>query len=155
MTQVNVTSTSGRTSGGQTANSEVAQGGEAVGSPSIARKRGGPPPIFTREEWLFRKRARARFGSAVRDGRIQRQFVCERCGYRHKRGAHMSSARAVTPHHADYTKPFDVEWLCHFCHRDADKLARAAFFAIRGQAALDAQFERVPHVLLPVVGEVR
>lgn len=43
---------------------------------------------------------------AVKDGRIKRRKKCQRCW---RPAAHM--------HHADYTKPLDIEWLCHFCHR--------------------------------------
>jgi hypothetical protein len=43
--------------------------------------------------------------NALRDGRIVRQ-PCEICG-----------AVKTQAHHADYSKPLDVRWLCFGCHR--------------------------------------
>lgn len=53
-----------------------------------------------RHKWLCRQRLR----DAIRSGKITRGD-CERCG---KPNAHA--------HHADYTKPFSVKWLCPKCH---------------------------------------
>lgn len=47
--------------------------------------------------------------NALRDGRIKRKHKCERCGVH-------SSKRRLEKHHADYTKPLEVEWLCTICH---------------------------------------
>lgn len=51
-----------------------------------------------------KKAARKKFNLAVRDGKIQRQ-PCHKCGAAEAHG-----------HHHDYSKPFDVEWLCSVCH---------------------------------------
>lgn len=51
-------------------------------------------------------RARSLLNSAVRHGKIQRPMCCERCG----------AVGMVYGHHADYSKPLDVEWLCADCH---------------------------------------
>lgn len=49
-------------------------------------------------------RARQMFGNAVKRGRIQRQ-PCEKCGVPNAQG-----------HHEDYSKPYDVRWMCRRCH---------------------------------------
>lgn len=48
--------------------------------------------------------------TAVRSGRLVRPSACQRC------------ACSCVPHghHADYSNPLDVEWLCRACHRVAD-----------------------------------
>ena len=52
-------------------------------------------------------KARTAVSNALRDGRLTRE-PCSRCG----------SGVRVQAHHADYTKPLDVEWLCFRCHRE-------------------------------------
>lgn len=51
--------------------------------------------------------ARARFNHAVRTGKITRPDTCERCG----------TEGYVHGHHADYSKEYEVEWLCRDCHQ--------------------------------------
>jgi transcriptional regulator with XRE-family HTH domain len=51
--------------------------------------------------------ARARLNHAVRMGKLKRPDECERCG---------ADSRLVEAHHADYSRPLDVEWLCPACH---------------------------------------
>ena len=53
--------------------------------------------------------------SAIRRGHLTRPSVCSAC---------LKTAR-IDAHHADYTKPLDVKWLCRRCHRTADILAAA------------------------------
>lgn len=43
---------------------------------------------------------------AVRQHKITRPQVCEKC---HER-------KRITAHHSDYSKPLDVVWLCYECH---------------------------------------
>ena len=50
--------------------------------------------------------ARMALNNAVRDGRVERR-PCEICGDLESEG-----------HHHDYTKPFDVRWLCFKHHRE-------------------------------------
>jgi hypothetical protein len=61
-------------------------------------------------KWIERNpEARAchwKVGNAVRDGRIIRPTKCSSCGKK----------KRVEAHHADYSKPFDIEWLCKKCH---------------------------------------
>ena len=51
------------------------------------------------------------FSNAVRAGKIERQTYCDACLNEGKMQAH----------HPDYSKPFDVQWLCHECHRKAHR----------------------------------
>jgi ribosomal protein S27AE len=44
--------------------------------------------------------------AAVKAGRVAKPSQCSVCG----------SGVRVQGHHEDYTKPYDVEWLCHRCH---------------------------------------
>jgi len=52
-----------------------------------------------------KKRAHIAVGNALRDGRLIKQ-PCERCG----------KIEHVQAHHDDYSKPFDVMWLCTTHH---------------------------------------
>lgn len=51
-------------------------------------------------------KARDKLREAVKSGRITKPSNCQRCG----------SSDRVQGHHTDYSKPLDVEWLCHCCH---------------------------------------
>lgn len=53
-----------------------------------------------------KNRARNAISNAIRDGRLHRQ-PCEACG----------TTEGVEAHHTDYSKPFDVRWLCFADHR--------------------------------------
>lgn len=63
------------------------------------------------ERWLVnnieRRRVHIKLGSAVRSGRIVRASKCSECG---KVGGRIEA------HHPDYSRPFDVIWLCRQCH---------------------------------------
>ena len=52
-----------------------------------------------------KKAARDRVTYALNDGRITNPCVCSKCGKPESEA-----------HHADYTRPLDVTWLCHTCH---------------------------------------
>jgi ribosomal protein S27AE len=43
---------------------------------------------------------------AIQDGLLTVPERCTRCGER----------TVITSHHEDYSKPFEVTWLCHWCH---------------------------------------
>lgn len=45
-------------------------------------------------------------GNAVRDKRVDKPDTCSRCG----------AGGRIDGHHADYTRPLDVVWLCRSCH---------------------------------------
>jgi ribosomal protein S27AE len=53
-----------------------------------------------------KKKARNAVLIRVARGTIVRPNKCERCG----------TETFTEAHHADYTKPLDVEWLCTECH---------------------------------------
>lgn len=50
--------------------------------------------------------AYAVYNAALREGLLIRPSCCSACGKRGK----------IDGHHADYSKPLDVEWLCRSCH---------------------------------------
>ena len=51
-------------------------------------------------------RVRRKLQYAVRSGALVRPLRCSLC----------KSTRCIEAHHADYSKPFEVEWLCARCH---------------------------------------
>lgn len=53
----------------------------------------------------FKMRARELLGTAIRDGKIMRQ-PCEVCGAK------------AEGHHENYSKPYDVRWLCRKHHNE-------------------------------------
>lgn len=63
--------------------------------------------IKWKEKYPDRIRAQSAANHAVRDGHLKAKIKCERCG-----------AKGITlvKHHADYSKPLIVEWLCRKCH---------------------------------------
>ncbi len=65
----------------------------------------------TRSRRPDRSRARQRVQEAVKTGRLVKPHACERCGFIPKR------VSEIHGHHADYSRPLDVEWLCERCHR--------------------------------------
>jgi len=54
-----------------------------------------------------RTRARNRLCKAVQEGRVKKPSHCETCG---------AAGTVIHGHHEDYSKPFDVQWLCPACH---------------------------------------
>lgn len=61
-----------------------------------------------RQKFPEKRIARQSVGNAIRDGRLVRPPCCQLCGERGR----------VQAHHADYSKPLEVEWLCFKCHRE-------------------------------------
>jgi len=64
----------------------------------------------SRQKWIEanpeKHAAHWKANQALSIGRIERRTECERCG----------STERVQKHHADYSRPLDVEWLCTRCH---------------------------------------
>ena len=70
----------------------------------------------SRKRYPEKYRARTALNHAVQDGTVTRPDRCERCN---SRGKPFSDGRSpIQGHHHDYTKPLEVEWLCHDCHVD-------------------------------------
>ena len=51
-------------------------------------------------------------GNAVRDGRVEKPSVCEKCG------CFEPNSRKIHAHHEDYAFPMNVIWVCAMCHKD-------------------------------------
>lgn len=64
--------------------------------------------------------------AALNAGRLVRPSRCERCGKTPRRGSDGRSL--IHAHHADYSKPLQIEWICAWCHREETPkpLGRAA-----------------------------
>ena len=60
-----------------------------------------------REEHIEEVRCRSILNEAVRCGKIKRPNTCESCFKECK----------PEGHHEDYSRPFDVDWLCIECHK--------------------------------------
>ena len=61
-----------------------------------------------------KKRANVILKRAVESGALVRPSMCSKCGERGK----------IEGHHADYSKPLEVEWLCTGCHGETWKKER-------------------------------
>lgn len=61
---------------------------------------------------------RSKLRDAVRAGKIVKPECCSQCG-------EVVSKKCLHAHHLDYSKPYDVEWLCPQCHADAHRLLEA------------------------------
>ena len=59
-------------------------------------------------------RAHAALNYAIRTGKVIRPKSCILCGDTPPLGRDGRSQ--LHAHHEDYSKPFDVDWLCAFCH---------------------------------------
>lgn len=99
----------------------------------------------------LRKRTRRVFGAAKLRGDIRPQPKhCEGCQRPVKQ-----LVFGLEAHHPDYEFPLQIVYLCRWCHTEAngkqhDEYRKLAF----GHPALDAVFERVQSVDLPVRGDV-
>lgn len=61
---------------------------------------------LTAKESMMRHGARIVLNKAVKSGQVVKASACEDCG----------SSHDLQAHHADYSKPLDVSWLCRKCH---------------------------------------
>jgi len=68
-----------------------------------------------RARYPERYRAHRAVEYAVKIGRLTRPSACPSCG----------AERKVHGHHADYSKPLEVVWLCDRCHRSEHERAFA------------------------------
>jgi hypothetical protein len=51
-------------------------------------------------------RAHGKLHTAVKRGRVEKPLLCQLCG----------SGGKMNSHHADYSKPYNVIWVCDTCH---------------------------------------
>jgi transposase-like protein len=58
--------------------------------------------------------------AAFHKGVLVRPKSCNRCGVAERKGKDGRSL--LHGHHADYSKPLDVEWLCTKCHRKETRM---------------------------------
>lgn len=65
-----------------------------------------------RKENPIKYKATKEVCAAVRSGKLVRPNVCSKC---------MESNGIIQAHHPDYSKIFDVIWLCYECHKDWHK----------------------------------
>lgn len=58
-----------------------------------------------------KQKARAAVKNAIRDGRLIKPSHCENCCFDYE----------LQAHHEDYAKPFEIKWLCVYCHNNVHK----------------------------------
>jgi hypothetical protein len=76
--------------------------GDPVGDRRSEFKKGHRPSGAT-----LKDQAHYRVKTAIRNGTLKKPKECSECG----------AGGRIHGHHADYSKPLDVEWLCSLCHR--------------------------------------
>lgn len=64
-----------------------------------------------RKRYPEKERARSSLNEAIYRGAVTKPAHCEECGKK----------STIHGHHEDYSKPFDVKWLCSKCHHLAHK----------------------------------
>jgi len=62
---------------------------------------------MTDDERQRRRAVRVISRQAIKAGLLVKPACCQRCGLE----------TVVEIHHTNYSKPFEVQWLCHTCHR--------------------------------------
>lgn len=62
--------------------------------------------------------ARWRLRKAVYKGLVFKPNFCNRCGV-------VKEKRYIHGHHEDYSKPYDVEWVCSICHGEITRMELA------------------------------
>jgi hypothetical protein len=83
--------------------------------------------------------------NALRTGALVRPLTCQRCGV--NPGLASDGRSKIQAHHADYSRPLDVEWICAKCHREETPLPEiiggVSFGENNGQARLTEEAVRV------------
>ena len=57
--------------------------------------------------------ARTKLNNAVAKGTVVRPKECSVC---------LQEKKRIEGHHTDYSKPYDVQWMCSGCHADQDRV---------------------------------
>ena len=63
-------------------------------------------PYFAR--YPERRKTQGQVANAIQSGKLIKLGYCEVCGVKGER---------LEGHHADYSKPLEVTWLCNLCHK--------------------------------------
>lgn len=79
----------------------------------VARNRDRVARHILTPESVKRARVRRKTRRAVESGKLLRSDTCLACG---ERGS-------IQAHHTDYSRPYDVEWLCRTCHMARHRMA--------------------------------
>jgi hypothetical protein len=66
------------------------------------------------DAFITQEMARRIVRSAIHRGDLVRPDSCERCGA--TPGPGIDGRTRIQAHHADYSRPLDVEWICAMCH---------------------------------------
>lgn len=64
-----------------------------------------------------KQKSRLKLNYAVKMGRVIKPEICDKC--------HELPTTRIEAHHADYSKPLIVDWLCTPCHSDVHRVAIA------------------------------
>jgi len=75
---------------------------------------------------MANKKVSAILRKAVYEGLIQKPNQCQKC-----KG--VFPKRKIYGHHQDYTKPYDVIWLCYACHHSIEKVNGKRIKFLKGQ----------------------
>lgn len=87
---------------------------EKLAAAKKAERLADPQRVYARvrrheKRYPEKDKARRDFHHALEAGRVIKPTECERCGARPR-------PYDLHGHHADYSKPLEVEWLCRDCH---------------------------------------
>lgn len=63
--------------------------------------------VYAPDKW----KVHYQVSKAVKEGRLERPTTCSKCGIKGK----------IQAHHEDYSKPFEIIWVCMKCHRKIHK----------------------------------
>jgi len=76
-------------------------------------------PEFLKQQAKAQAKARSRYPEKARARRLVRNAVL--AGWMTKKPCAICDDANSEAHHVDYSKPYEVEWLCEFHHRAAHK----------------------------------
>ncbi len=88
-------------------------------------------------------KARQLLHTAIRNGTVKRKNSCSECGTR------------IDAHHADYSKPLEVKWVCSICHgkehrKHKEEAPKAPLFTKRNWRTIRAALYRAADWSEPV-----